>query len=57
MTHISLWQKIKGEEITLTFSIGTISSRSTHANENKGYYAQFWAETNEGALLDYRRIK
>ncbi|ORE05888.1 P-loop containing nucleoside triphosphate hydrolase protein [Rhizopus microsporus var. microsporus] len=50
-------QKIKGEDITLTFSIGATISRSTHTNANKGYYAQFWAETNEGALLDYRRIK
>ncbi|CEG71440.1 hypothetical protein RMATCC62417_07172 [Rhizopus microsporus] len=54
---LDVGQKIKEEEITLTFSIGATSSRSTHANANKGYYAQFWAETNESALLDYRRIK
>ncbi|CEG75810.1 hypothetical protein RMATCC62417_10795 [Rhizopus microsporus] len=54
---LDVGQKIKGEEITLMFSIEATSSRSTHTNANKGYYAQFWAETNEGALLSYRRIK
>lgn len=57
MTYVSLWQKMKGEEIMLMFSIGATSSRSTHANANKAYYVQFWVEANGSALLDYRRIK
>lgn len=42
--------------ITLRIKLGLKNAHVSRGKYGKGYYAQFWADTSEKKLVDFRRI-